>query len=112
MGILDGLLNASISVWRKSPTKDASGGQVPGFAPVAELQGLPCSIQPKRGQAQVTLGQRQVFLTHHIYLDQDYGLVRGDKVVNDATGVSYIFFAILDMAGQGEAFRYDVIQET
>lgn len=108
----ESLLNAAVDVYQKNPTKDHSGGQVPGFTAVATLQGLPACIQPKRGTAQITLGQRQVFLTHAIYLESDYGIQRGWKLQNSATGVTYVVHAIIDMGGQARCWRFDCVQET
>lgn len=112
MGLLAGLLDKAIDVYQKLPTKDTSGGQVPGFALVPSLTSLPASIQPKRGKAQIALGQRQVFLTHSVYMESDYGIKRGWKLVDPDTNQSFIVHGIEDMGGQGEAFRFECLLET
>ena len=109
---LDSLLNALVDVYNKTPTQDSSGGQIPGFAPVVGLTGLPACIQPRRGSAPIALGQRQVFLSDAIYMSSNYGIQRGWKLVNSLTGQSYVVHAIVDMGGQGLAYRFDVIEET
>ena len=110
---LDGLLDtALIDVYQKAPTKDTSGGQVPGFQLVTNLTNLPASIQPTTGQPVQTLGQRQVFLSHWIFMNSNYGIQRGWKLQNTVTGESYVVHAIVDMGGQGEAYRFDCVQET
>lgn len=109
---LENLLNANIDVYSKNPSKDTSGGQLPQFSPVSGLCGLPACIQPKTGNAPISLGQRQVFLTHSIYTTSNYGVERGWKLVNPATGHSYIVHAIVDMGGQDRAFRFDCTLET
>lgn len=106
------LLNSRVNVFRKNPIKDTSGGQLPQFSCVANLVNLPACIQPKTGSAPISLGQRQVFLTHSIYTSSDYGVERGWKLVNPTTGHSYIVHGIVDMGGQTRCFRFDCTLET
>lgn len=111
---LDTFFISSVSIYTKAPTKDASGGQVSNFTPSsnAAFLNLPCSIQPHHGSTRVTLGQRQVFLSHNIYLPSNPGILRGMKAVNDVTGESYLIHGVVDMGGQGSAFRLEVTLET
>ncbi len=106
------LLHDLVSVERKSPTKDAAGGAVEGFSPVSGLESLPCSIQPLEGAAKRTLGQRQVFVTHAVYFDQDYGLVRGDRLLNLTTGKYLLVHGVVDQAGQHLVWEVQCREET
>lgn len=105
------LLNDSVTVQRKSPTRDTSGGQVEAFAAVAALSNLQAAVQPYRGEARRSIGQRQVFVTHHVYLLTD-GVLRGDKLVNDATGDSYLVLGFFDEGGKGRLWRAECSLET
>jgi len=108
------LMNTTVTVQRRSSTKDGSGGQAAGGAYVAVpgLAGLPALIQPTTGKAMRATAQRQVFLSHHIYLSERYAISRGDRVMHDDSGRYFTVHGFEDMAGQGRVWRLECVEET
>lgn len=109
---LASLMNTSVAVQRKTATRDSSGGQVENFATVDGLDSLPALIQPTDGKAQRTLGQRQVFLSHHIYLASRYDVRRGDRLYEAANDRYFLVHGFENMAGQSRGWRVDCVEQT
>jgi len=95
---LNALLTTTITIERKTPTKDTSGGQVDVFAPVATLTNIPCTIQSRSGVAVVDQNQRQVIMSHAIYLKDTTGILRGDIVYHAASNTRFLIYNVGDMA--------------
>ncbi len=110
--MLEDLMNTTVTIERKSSTKDTSGSPVATWQAVADLDNIPALIQPKHGHAMKLFGQRQVFLTHYIYLAQKYDIRRGDRVSHRETGHYFTVHGFEDMAGQTSAWRIECVQET
>lgn len=109
---LASLMNTTINIQRKNPARDSSGGQIEQFADVPTLIGIPAQIQDKRGKAMRVLGQREVYLTHFVYLSQPYDIRRGDRVLQPSTGKVFLVHGFEDMAGQGRAWRIECSEQT
>lgn len=108
------LLNTVISVQRRSSAKDSSGGQAAGgaYVSVPEMTNLPALVQPTRGKAMRATGQRQVFLTHQIYLDEYAPIARGDRIHHPATSRYFTVHGFEDMGGVGRVWRIECTEET
>lgn len=108
------LMNTTVTVQRRGSTKDSSGGQAAGgsFSPVAGMVGIPALVQPTHGKAMRATGQRQVFLSHHIYLSEQYAVQRGDRILHPDTGRYFIVHGFEDMGGQGRVWRVECVEET
>jgi hypothetical protein len=106
------LLNTVVTVKRKSPSKDRSGGQVENFQPVPGLEDLPANIQPHHGRPVMAQAQRQVVITHMVYLQDGSEIRRGDLLFEAATGRSFLTHGAEDMAGRHEAWRVGCTEVT
>lgn len=107
---LSALMNTTINIRRKSATRDTSGGQVENFNDV--LVGLPALIQDRHGKAARMLGQRQVLVTHVIYLTKGYNILRGDVAHEPASGRTFFVHGFENMGGQSQAWRLETVEET
>jgi head-tail adaptor len=103
------LLTDTISVYRPGPTKDESGGRVSNFTLVH--QDIPASVQEWDGEAIRTLGQRQVFMTHAVYLADSYQILRGDKI-RTSDGRTLIVHGIANMGGRNMCWEIQCREET
>lgn len=108
------LMNTTISVQRRSSTKDGSGGQASGgaYVAVAAMTDIPALIQPTTGKAMRQAAQRQVFVSHHIYLSESYPVTRGDRIYHASTSRYFTVHGFEDMGGQGRVWRIECVQET
>lgn len=108
------LLNTTITIQRRSSTKDSSGGQSSGggYVAVTLLTNIPALIQPLSGRAQRVTAQRQVFVSHNIYLNAFYDILRGDRVYHPDTGKYFTVRGFEDMGGQGRVWRIECDLET
>jgi head-tail adaptor len=93
---------------RKAATRDSSGGAVENYAAVEALADVPCLIQTHHGKAARQLGERQVIVSHVLYLDSVDGVRRGDRVYQAATGLYFHVVGFGDMAGQGVVARVEL----
>lgn len=111
---LDALLTDAVAVQRRSSTKDGSGGQAAGgsYVTVPELSSLPCLIQPLTGKAMRSAGERQVILTHHVYLDAPYDVRRGDRLYEAAKSRYFTVHGFEDMGGQRRVWRVECVEKT
>lgn len=108
----DSLLNTLVTVERKSPSRDASGGQVENFTAVPALEEIPALVQPRHGIARAGLGQRLVNVTHAIYVLDASLIVRGDRIHQPSTGKRFVVHGVEDMAGQGRCWRIECQEVT
>jgi len=108
---MQSLLNTTITIRRKNITKDPAGGQVTNYAPVVGLIDVPALIQPRHGTASRQLAQRQVIVTHVIYLMDASAVRRGDVVYEAKTSRYFICHGVEDMAGQSRIWRIECIEE-
>ena len=115
MGYLGDLLRHTIVFQRKAPSRDASGGAVENYVDIPGLGSIPALIQPNRGQAQRNLGQRQVIISHDVYIDDSSAVAaarRGDRIYHAETGRYFLPRGVEDMGGQGQAWRIECSLET
>lgn len=112
--LFESLLNTKVNVRRKpaTPGKDRSGGQQDAFADVTGLTDVPATIQPRSATAPPVQGQRQVVITHAVYLKSVAGVQRGDVIYEPSTQRSFLVQFFGDMAGRSFAARLDVTQIT
>lgn len=108
---IQSLFNTTIVVRRKNVTKDVAGGQVTNYTPVVGLTDIPALIQPRHGTASRQLAQRQVIVTHVIYLEDGSAVRRGDVIYEAKTSRYFICHGVEDMAGQGRVWRIECIEE-
>ncbi len=105
---LSSLLNKSVTVQRPSITQDASAGSVRSFQDLADASEVPAAIQPISYRERMQFGGRQLFITHVVYFDQDYGVKRGD-IVKDLTTEPVKTYIVLSYQNQaGQDFLYAV----
>lgn len=98
------LLNTTCKVNRPTYGQDANLG-VTTNPLVSVYKNVPCTIQPASPQVQDFYGQRQIGITHTIYVNQILALKRGDMVVSG--GLTYQVQGWEDMGGRG---LYQAIQ--
>jgi hypothetical protein len=96
-----------VDVLRPRFGHDQAGGSKQDFEPVVNLCNLAASIQPIHGNAVRMLGQRQVILTHHIYLFSLPSINRGDLLYCQATQKSYLVHGVEDMGGRGQVWQVE-----
>lgn len=98
------LMTHVITVRRPSQATDAAGGTTRGASPpaVSGLENVAASVQPMNAREKLLFGQRNVFLTHKIYLEGNQtALLRQDDLVeNIATGKTYRIVGVEDAAGR------------
>ncbi len=76
------------------------------YAEVAGLQDLPCCVRPIRADAQRQYAQRQINVTHRVYFDQVYPLVKQDRLTVD-NGKILLITGIFDTDELEELFVVD-----
>jgi hypothetical protein len=92
------LLQHTATVYRQVNSIDASGGSVRTW--IARTSGtVPCLIRGMSGQEQAVYAQRNIFVTHIIYLLANAAQT-GDKVI-DANGNTYMLDSIQIQQGVG-----------
>lgn len=107
---LDNLLISSIRVLRKTPAKDLAGGQVESFAVLVGKDNLTASVQPTDGKAMLIQGQRQVLITHRIYIKDVSEIQRGDVIQDNGTGKRFVVHGVEDMAGRSTVGRIQCVE--
>lgn len=103
------LLNTTVVIERKNPTRDVSGGQVENFTSTLVM---PALIQPRKGSVEHTQGQRHVVVSHVIYIQDGSGIHRGDQVFHPESGRRYVVHGVEDMAGQHRCWRIECRETT
>lgn len=105
-------MNTAVTVERKVPTRDVSGGPVENFEPVVGLTDLPACVQPRRGRAFPANAQRQVAVTHVVYMLDASAVLRGDRLYQPSTGKRFLTHGPEDMGGQGRCWRVECTEVT
>jgi hypothetical protein len=76
---IDNLLRQTLTVYRKFPAKGQSGGEYDYITPV--YTNLPCSIQPVKADWLILFQQRNIDITHIIFINT--GTIQvGDELVS------------------------------
>lgn len=99
------MLVGTLAVQRGSSTRDASGGARTTFAVVVGLEEVPCSIHPSSARTKLQYAQQQLFVSHRVYVDQDYGIKRGDRLL--AGTQYYVVHGVGDFGGRGRLWFLD-----
>ncbi len=97
----------TVNVLRPRSVHDASGSNKQTFTLVTGLSDIPASIQAYHGNAERKLGQRQVIISHHIFLFSNINAQRGDILQSPQTGLSYLVHGIEDQGGRGRVWLFE-----
>jgi SPP1 family predicted phage head-tail adaptor len=100
---LRSMFRHTITVERGRKTRDPSGGSLVQWDPVSTAMNVKADIQPLSSADRMVFGQRMLYVTHHIYCEQNLGLKRGDRITAD-TGQIFITKGFYDTAGRGRLY--------
>ena len=76
------MLSTTISLERAIITKDSSGGQVQTYAAVSGQTDVPADIQPAGSSIRLQYAQRNLVVTHTVYVATDIGAIETDRIVS------------------------------
>jgi head-tail adaptor len=107
---LAALFNRTVTLERPVVTRDGSGASKRVWVVVQEAQDIPCAIQPVSATSRIALGQRMNYVTHKVYLDQDIGLKRKDRL-RDQDGRLYLVVGYENSAGRDELWIVHVREQ-
>ena len=105
---LDGLLTTSVTLERKTTSRDTSLGAVDTWSAVGTFR---ATIQPVSARERYLLQQRNVWMTHKVYFSQDIAATPRDRI-RTATGLLYNILAYYDQAGRGRVFMAECKEMT
>jgi len=89
-----------ITLVRPRIVKDSSGGSKRVWGPAENEGPREASVQPVTAEDRASLGQRMIHATHKIYLRENPGFKRGDRVESN-DGRIFLVYGSLDAAGLG-----------
>lgn len=103
---VSGMMTASVTVQRKTVVQDASGGPSEQWADRSDAVDIPADIQPASSQIRIQYQQRNLNVSHSIYLDADASVRLRDRLVQGSR--VFIVLGYLDAsAGRGQCWRID-----
>lgn len=100
----------SVTIERPTITKDAAGGAVPAYTTVTA--GVLCNIQPVKTARRKTFGSSQIFISHYAYFDTNPAVKRNYRLKNEANNTYYVVHGFEDVAGRGELFVVELVEQT
>lgn len=98
---LNSMLRSTVTLQRKTTTKDASGGPVDTFANVAGAIAVPCDVQPASANTRQRFARMQQEVDFSIYLSQDIGATSTDRLVDDAGNLYLVVEGGYTAGGRG-----------
>lgn len=104
---LASLLNTTITLQRKTATKDASLGT--GFE-WTDVESYCASVQPVSANEAWKLAQRNIFVSHVIYLDQNISATVRDRISWDSRLFNIVH--VFDMAGRTRVYRLGIKEQS
>lgn len=99
----------TITVSRPLNTKDSSGGVSQAYTPLPSATSIACTIQDVSLRELAVFAQRNVKISHYIFVETNPFAQRGDVVTatpvrGSLTPVTFIVVGTQDMGGRGRYF--------
>lgn len=104
---LSSLMNTSVTIQTKTSGIDASMGETAIWVSGCTV---PACVQPMSAKERLLFKQRGVTVSHYIYLDASSGATYRDRILDNGTNKLYRVVNEFDMAGQGRAWRLEVLE--
>lgn len=101
----------TITVERSPSSRDSSGApKYQEWAAISGLSDLFASVQPMSSSERMLFAQRNLVLTHKVYLPGNYTTLikKQDRVKDVNSGKIYTISGIFDVAGRGELTMLEV----
>jgi hypothetical protein len=100
------LLTQTVTFQRPLVSLDSSGGPSKSYTNLAGATSVPGLLQPLSAQEKLLYAQRNITVSHRLWVGSNYGLRRDDRVLKDSEpGRYYLVVQLLDRAGQGRVFE-------
>jgi SPP1 family predicted phage head-tail adaptor len=104
-----GLMNRTVTIKRKSRTKDGQGGFTFAWATSSTVQGR---IRPAKSGERVVAGREQAQITHVAYFDPGTDVQFGDQLVSSApTALTVYVVGVREPGGINHHFEVDCNNE-
>ena len=109
----------AITLNRGNRSKGSHGGVIQDPSLVQGKTNIPCNIQPLSAKDRHALAQRQLYVSHRVYLTSDIGALRDDQIIvtlapptsSTLVGATFLVQGRFDQAGQGRVYSIDVREQ-